>query len=251
MFDSSEFRELTNAETRLITGGGQVTDSPFAGYNYNSLSPQEKAILEQSYTIVERDGRPPILKRKKIKDGYPPIHIEEEGGQYIIKNGHASGSNRLSNSHTMNKNYEAAYGKKPDGYQIHHVIPDERVRNNPLAREGYNRGIFDLDRASNLKGLPEEAAQSELIHRGSHPKWNDHVDEVLNNEEEKLLDKYGVDKIEKLPDKAIDKALKSAERKLQKDLVNIQLGLQKGWLKQTPTGIKISENENTEDFETA
>lgn len=201
--------------------------------------------------MVERDGKPPILRRKNKKHGDPPIHIEEESGQYIIKNGHASGSQRLSNSHTMNKNYEAVYGKKPNGYQIHHVIPDERVRNNPLAREAYNRGIFDLDRASNLKGLPEEAAQSELIHKGSHPRWNDHVDEVLKQKQTDLLKKHRVSSVDQLPDRALEQALTEAELELQDDLIDTQLGVQKGWLKQTPTGLKLSEHENTDNTETA
>ena len=150
----------------------------------------------------------------------------------------------------MNKNYEAAYGKKPDGYQIHHVIPDERVRNNPLAREAYNRGVFDLDRASNLKGLPEEALQSELVHKGSHPKWNDYVDRVLDDKTEELLQDYQVNSIEKLPDEALDRGLKDVEQELQEDLADTELGLEQGWLKQTPKGLKLSKNEDAEEIET-
>ena len=250
VFNSSEFRELTDAEARLITGGGEVTQSPFAGMDYKTLSPREKAVLEQSYTEVKRDGKPPVLRRKKVKDGQPPIHIEEENGQYIIKNDPASGSDRLSNSHTMNKNYEAVHGKKPDGYQIHHVIPDNRVRGNALAREAYNRGVFDLDRVSNLKGLPEHGKPGELIHRGSHDKWDRHVDEVLKNKQTDLLRKHGKKSVDQLPDRALEKALKSAKRKLQKDLVNTELGLQEGWLKREPTGLKLSENEDSNDTET-
>ena len=250
VFDSSEFRELTNAETRLITGGGEI-DSPFAGMDFNNLSPEEKAVLKRSYKITPRDGKPPILSRKNRKHGDPPIHIEERDGKYVIKNGHASSSNRLSNSHTMNKNYEAVYGKKPDGYQIHHVIPDNKTRDNPLAREAYNRGIFDLDRASNLKGLPDSGKPGEIVHRGSHGQWDKHVNQVLENRRKKLLKDYGVNSVDKLPDEALDRGLKSAERKLQKDLANVQLGLKKGWLKREQTGLKLSENGDAENIENA
>ena len=251
VFNSSEFRELTDAETRLITGGGQVTNSPFAGMDFNNLTSEEKAVLKQSYKVTPRNGKPPILSRKNRKHGDPPIHIEERDGKYVIKNGHASSSNRLSNSHTMNKNYEAAYGKKPDGYQIHHVIPDNKTRDNPLAREAYNRGIFDLDRASNLKGLPDSGKPGEIVHRGSHGQWDKHVDQVLNDKKKELLKDTRYSTVEDIPDGVLEQALTEAELELQDDLVDVDLGLQEGWLKREPTGLKLSENEDSENTETA
>ena len=251
VFNSSEFRELTDAEARLITGGGQVADSPFAGMDFNNLTSEEKAVLKQSYKITNRDGKPPILSRKNRKHGDPPIHIEERDGKYVIKNGHASSSNRLSNSHTMNKNYEAVYGKKPDGYQIHHVIPDNKTRDNPLAREAYNRGIFDLDRASNFKGLPEHGKSGEIVHRGSHGQWDRHVDQVLNDKKKELLKNPRYSTVEDIPDGVLEQALTEAELELQDDLVDVDLGLQEGWLKREPTGLKLSENEDSKNTETA
>ena len=256
VFDSSEFRELTDAETRLITGGGQVTDSPFAGMDYNNLTPQEKAILEQNYTVYNTDarrqaGKPDIIRLRDSKSGNPPIHIEEVNGQYIIKNGHAkSGSNRISDAKAMKDNYRAVHGDIPDGHQLHHIIPDNVVQRNPLAKEAYKRG-YDLDRASNLEALPSYGKPEELVHRGPHKEWDNYVSEVLNNQEEDLLEAYSVDSVDKLPARALENALKSAERKLQKDLVNTQLGLQKGWLKREPTGLKLSENEDVDDAKTA
>ena len=256
VFDSSEFRELTDAETRLITGGGQVTDSPFAGMDYNSLSPQEKAILEQNYTVYNTDarrqaGKPDIIRLRDSKSGNPPIHIEEVNGQYIIKNGHAkSGSNRISDAKAMKDNYRAVHGDIPDGHQLHHIIPDNVVQRNPLAKEARKRG-YDLDRVTNLEALPSYGKPGELVHRGPHSKWDDHVEEVLEKAKRKLLKKHRVNSVEQLPDEALENGLKSAERKLQKDLVNTKLGLKEGWLKREPTGLKLSENESSNHTETA
>ena len=159
VFNSSEFRELTDAEARLITGGGQVVNSPFAGMDYKTLSPKEKAILEQNYEVYNTDarrqaGKPDIISLKDGKSGNPPIHIEEVNGQYIIKNGHAkSGSNRISDAKAMKDNYRAVHGDIPDGHQLHHIIPDNVVQRNPLAKEARKRG-YDLDRVTNLEALP-------------------------------------------------------------------------------------------------
>ena len=66
-----------------------------------------------------------------------------------------------------------------------------------------------------------------------------------------MLKKYGKDSVDRLSDKALEEGLKRTERKLRKDLVNTQLGLEEGWLKQESTGRKLSESENPNDAETA
>ena len=81
----------------------------------------------------------------------------------------------------MKTNLETKLGRKvKKGHQIHHVIPDNRVRGNPLAREAYDRNLYDLDRASNLKELPKRGKPGEIVHRDFHSKWDTHVNEVLN-----------------------------------------------------------------------
>ena len=133
------------------------------------------------------------------------------------------------------------------------VIPDNVVQRNPLAREARKRG-YDLDRASNLEPLPSYGKPGELVHRGPHKEWDNHVYEVLENKKEILLEKYEVDSAEKLPKRAnkdIEQALTEAEQQLQKDLANTRLGLHEKWLKQEPTGLKLSESENPNDAETA
>ena len=57
--------------------------------------------------------------------------------------------------------------------------------------------------------------------------------------------------VEDIPDRVLEQALTEAELELQDDLVDVDLDLQEGWLKQTPTGIKVSENEDSDEIETA
>ena len=248
---SDNYRIINEAEIDLISGGGQI-DSPFAGKDFNSLSPQEKAVLEQGYIVKRKeDGTPYALSRRKVKDGYPAIHLEKENGQLIIKNGPAkNGSNRISNANDMKTNYKAVHGDIPDGHQLHHIIPDNVVQKHPLAKEARKRG-YDLDRATNLEALPSYGKPGELVHRGPHKEWDRHVERVLNDKRRELLQDPRYNTVEDIPDKALEQAFKSAERKLRKDLLNTQLGLQEGWLKQEPTGLKLSENENSDDTETA
>ena len=149
----------------------------------------------------------------------------------------------------MKTNLETKLGRKiKPNHQIHHLIPDNRVRGNPLAREAYDRNLYDLDRASNLKELPKRGKPGEIVHRGSHSKWDTHVNRVLNNRKNQLLKNYGVNSVKELPNtpevnEAIKRVMKSAEQKLQKDLVNTELGLKRGWLKREPDGLKLSEND--------
>ena len=256
----SYLRDINEAEKTLISGGGKI-DSPFAGKDYNNLTPEEKAVLEQNYSVYNKDarrqaGKPPIISLKDSKSGNPPIHIEEVDGRYIIRNGHAkNGSNRISDANAMKRNYKAVHGDIPADHQLHHIIPDNVVQRNSLAREAYKRG-YDLDRASNLEALPKYGKPGELVHRGPHSKWDDHVEEVLSEKTKPLLKKYKVNSVEKLPknkkvNKDLEQTLAEAESELQKDLVDTQLGLQEGWLKQESTGLKLSENEDSEDTKTA
>ena len=221
----------------MVYGG--FTKSEYDGKTYDSLSPKKKKAFKKIYhkynTEARKEvGKPEIIARNpgQVKENHPPLHFEyDDNGNQIIKTGTDKSSERLSNASRMKTNLQNKLGReiKPN-HQIHHVIPDNRVRGNPLAREAYDRNLYDLDRASNLKELPKRGKPEEIVHRGSHSKWDTHVNEVLNDKEQKLLSEYGVDTIKQLPNtpeanEAIKRAMASAERDLHKDLVNVELGL--------------------------
>ena len=256
LFKNSNLRVLDDAEAKLVTGG--FTKSEYDGRTYDSLSPKEKEAFKKIYHFRENSeareavGKPEVIVRNpgQVKEGHPPLHLEyDDNGNQIIKTGTDKSSERLSNPSRMKTNLETKLGRKvKEDHQIHHVIPDNRVRGNPLAREAYDRDLYDLDRASNLKELPKRGKPGEIVHRGSHRKWDRHVDEVLETKQQELLEAYGVDSVKKLPNtpeanEAIKRVMKSAEQDLQEDLVDTELGLKEGWLRREPDGLKLSEND--------
>ena len=256
VFKDAELETISDAEADLIYGG--FPQSQYEGRTYDSLSPKEKEAFDKVYTIRKNSeareavGKPRVIARNpgQVEKGYPPLHFEyDDNGNRIIKTGTDKSSERLSNASRMKTNLKNKLGRKiKPNHQIHHVIPDNRVRGNPLAREAYDRNLYDLDRASNHKELPKRAKPGEIVHRGSHSKWDRHVNEVLNRKQRKLLKDYGVDTVKKLPNtpeanEAIKRVMRSAENQLHKDLVNTELGLNRGWLKREPDGLKLSEND--------
>ncbi len=243
-----QIRGTTSSSTTTVRG----VVSSLLGKDFKNLTPAELTQFNKNYYTQTRSGLPPIIKRKKGKanQGIPQIHIEEVGGKQIIKPGAASASARLSNANAMKNNYIAKFGKIATGHQIHHIIPDAIVRRNELAKTAYDKGIFDLDRATNLQAFASTGAAGEIVHRGPHDKWSNYVDAVLKDEQKKLLRKYKVAELKDIPEATLEKELKAifgrVEKNLRKDLNNIPEGLKRGWLKLDNNGsgsYKISENE--------
>lgn len=142
--------------------------------------------------------------------------------------------NRISNPYRMRQNYEGAYGKLPSGYQIHHLLPDAVAQTQELVQEVIQRIKYDIDRAPNLIGVPSEVKAYEqsdvkLFHLGSHSKWNNYVKEVLDNRQTDLESIYGT--LDKVPADVIKETMQSIESNLRNDIQNIELGIEKGWIK--------------------
>ncbi len=147
---------------------------------------------------------------------------------------YSKNNNRISNDYWMRKNYEAAYGKLPDGYQIHHLMPDKVARTQALVIEARQRAGYDLDRASNLIGVPSaikayEQSDIKLLHSGSHPEWNNYAENELSDRQKGLERKYG--SLDKVPTDVLKRTMQSVETQLRGDIQNIELGIQKGWIK--------------------
>jgi A nuclease family of the HNH/ENDO VII superfamily with conserved AHH len=166
-------------------------------------------------------------------------------------------NNRISNPYRLAKNYEDAYGKLPSGWQRHHLIPDKVVQESPLAQEARQRAGYDLDRASNLIGVPGtvkayEQSDIKLLHSGQHKEWNDYATELLDKSQKALERKY--DSLDKVPADVLEKAMERVESKLRGDIQNIELGIDEGWIKPDyPKGNvktnKLSEVEPAQDNE--
>ena len=104
---------------------------------------------------------------------------------------------------------------------------------------------YDLDRATNLEAFPSKDQVypdgAKVLHRGSHPEWSKHANEVLEESADDLKKAYG--SLDKVPKDVLKETMKDVENQLGKDVQNIPKGLRGGWLKQTPHGnYKISDN---------
>lgn len=152
---------------------------------------------------------------------------------------------RLSNSQKARRNYEESGGTLNNGDQAHHVNTDKNVREHELNKVAREKIRYDLDRTSNLEAFPNEdkvyPGGGKILHRGSHPRWREHADEVLDRFQTRLEAKYG--SLDKVPKNVLEDTMKGVENQLRKDLQNIPQGVKGGWLKPTPNGnFKISEH---------
>ncbi len=114
--------------------------------------------------------------------------------------------------------------------------------------------LFDLDRASNLEALPDTAdaynqANTPLLHKGSHGKWNTYVDDALKNTKDELFNNLGVSSVKEIPDNVLKQTIDNVEQDLRNDLLDLDLGRQEGWIRQNPQGLdKLSENQSDDNI---
>ncbi len=143
-------------------------------------------------------------------------------------------NNRISNPYQLRKNYEDAYGKLTAGWQRHHLIPDAVAQIQALVREARQRAGYDIDKAPNIIGVPGtpkayEQSDLKLLHSGQHKEWNNYVTGVLDNRQKVLVEKY--DSLDKVPTDVLQKTMQKVENQLRGDIQNVELGIEKGWIK--------------------
>jgi A nuclease family of the HNH/ENDO VII superfamily with conserved AHH len=166
---------------------------------------------------TQPDGRIEIVRKTKNNEEMVPLQIGEDGTFQVT----TQVSNRISNSAKMARNFEKAYGKKLDGYWIHHLIPDDVMRKNAFAKFARSVG-YDLDRASNLEGLADkdmwakiqgglakapnkDGYSSAVGHWSGHDKYSTQVTEYMNVQFKELKSEFG----------DLDQALKNPKTKQQ------------------------------------
>jgi hypothetical protein len=196
----------------------QAKDLP-PGYSYRTINkgkPNESQVIDRP--------RPKANERGKPNEAVP-LQIAEDGTLQVG----TKASKRISNPRLMKQNFEAAFGKVKDGYWIHHLIPDELVRNNAVAKFARKLG-YDLDESTNLIGLagkdkwkalqeggakpPSNGGYTDSVgHWSSHSKYSAKVSEHLDREFRTLEKKYG----------DLEKALvnSSTKKKLQQEVEQI------------------------------
>jgi hypothetical protein len=147
---------------------------------------------------------------------------------------------------THKKNYEKAYGPVPTDHQVHHLAPQAVFRDSDLAREWARRKTMGVHDAENLIALPqnEEAygdSDVKIQHSGSHPKWSRYARGVLREKQNELIQRYG--SLDKVPNDVMKKTQDSIMNKLREDLLDKDLGLEKGWIIPKESGMdKLSKS---------
>jgi A nuclease family of the HNH/ENDO VII superfamily with conserved AHH len=141
---------------------------------------------------------------------------------------------RLSNPNTMNKNFlgkvraeYSAKGLKGEALenavkaekariQVHHLIPDEVVRNSEFGKAAQKAG-YNLDEGTNLLGLPRKAENikaGETGHWTNHPEYSKYVTNKLKEAKIELELKYKKP-IEQIDKKIILNEMKRLEKEFQ------------------------------------
>jgi hypothetical protein len=193
-------------------------------WNTVQQSPTQQQGVMQTVVEQPRDARDNVLTSpvgtgpkmpshtghrvpEKVETGTKPFG---EGGQPKVptNTGHVNNktvavTNVFEWGTDYRKNYEQAYGPIPAGHQIHHVTPRAVFQRNALTQEWVRRGITKLDYPENLQALPQtrdayNKSNIKIQHSGSHSEWSDHVADVLEKEQKRLIKQYG--SLDKVPD---------------------------------------------------
>jgi hypothetical protein len=195
-----------------LPNGGNDPKNPPPGYRYQV-----------------RNGRPELVRGSK-EGPYPPLTVEN--GIVYLQTGK---TNRLSVFSRYKKNYldwveqtqgkaarVAAQKRLDNGNQLHHLTPDAVVSDNPLTQELMRRSkTYTLDRGTNILDMTtmHNPKTREIVHLGSHPKFNKYVDGLLNQKAERLTGD-GAIPLEQVKVEAIDKAVRQVENTLRDQIIN-------------------------------
>ncbi len=149
-------------------------------------------------------------------------------------------------------NYKKANGSIPAGSQIHHIAPRAVFNDSGLAQEWVKRGLTKLDYPENLQALPQtqnayDKSGIKIQHSGSHERWSRHARGVFGDAQEDLKERYG--SLDKVPDDVMKKTKDKVMQQLREDLLDKDLGLEKGWVVPKDSGMdKLSNAQLTDQI---
>jgi hypothetical protein len=185
--------------------------------------------LPPGYKYRVKNGQPELY-RDSTEGPFPPLTVKD--GVVMLQTGQ---STRLSVFSRYKKNYlewveqtqgkaalTAAQKRLADGNQLHHLTPDAVVQDNELTRQLMTRSkTYTLDRGRNILDMPtvHDPKTGKIVHLGSHKKFNDYVDGLLDQKIDKLTGD-GAIPLEKVKVEDIDKAVRQVEDLLRDQITN-------------------------------
>jgi hypothetical protein len=106
-----------------------------------------------------------------------------------------NGTSRISIYSRYRKNYldcveknhglaarKAAAVRIDGGNPMHHLIPDAVAQKHPLIRKAMERiEGYTIDRGTNILDMPSKDPMGQIMHLGSHPKYNSYVATLLDD----------------------------------------------------------------------
>jgi hypothetical protein len=221
----------------------EAVEREFAGRPINSLTEADKRkISEGGYTLSTnpRSG-PPTIRRTNRKSGESGLHMKDVGGAWTIQKGPAPANNRFPSSPSkMKKNILEGTGVKevPKDYQAHHGITVETWNSKDLTKlaqkYGVAGGVDAKDgmvlapstlEAKNRTGgdiseLEQQGKLIRILHPGSHPRFKEFGDSLIDKETRRLTREYGVDKLEQIPADKLPGELEKSIKEIRKEIDN-------------------------------
>jgi hypothetical protein len=121
--DSALARALSNpVELQQAIARAKFADK-FIGQPVPAKGTTARAEFDKYYTVDVNN----VIRRKDVDEGFTKLQVDQHGN---IKEATGNVTDRLSNPSKMRANY----GPVPQGHQIHHLIPDAKVRDHELAQ---------------------------------------------------------------------------------------------------------------------
>jgi A nuclease family of the HNH/ENDO VII superfamily with conserved AHH len=186
--------------------------------------------LPPGYNPHRKDGKIIELHRNNTEGPYPPLTIKN--GIIELQTGQSS---RLSVFSRYKKNYlewveqtqgraarTAVQQRLDAGNQLHHLTPDAVVQSNDLTKELMRRSKnYTLDRGSNILDMPtlHDPTTGEIVHLGSHDKFNEYANELLNREFNNLTRGKTIP-LSNVKVNDLDKAVRQVEDTLREQIKN-------------------------------
>jgi hypothetical protein len=249
-------RRRTTATTTASNGADADLAQKYKDRDIKSLSAAElKELRERGYTLSRepKTGRPTI-RRTNSESGELGLHVAQNPATKVWELQPGPGpvnSRSPSNSSTMKSKFRERYGvDAPEGYDLHHLISVNSWQKSNLTQQAQKLGVSSID--DGLVAVPSDAAAArdnrgnipklekarglvKIPHPGSHPKWDERVNKLLNDEEKRLQAKYRVRNLEDVPverleelKKDLNQSIESVRKQLGKELQDAAENLKKG-----------------------
>ncbi len=223
--EASNFKEI---ESNWLNKQIKVGDPLPEGYNWKNkqISRNPNKAVENYVPLTTENGR--IVVRE---------NIERLSNPNVMRNNFkAEVENRLKTRGLTGEALRRGVEMEMSRVQIHHIIPDELVRNTELGKAAQKAG-YNLDEAGNLKGMPRKSGDKlgieDIEHRGSHPQYTQRVQDRMEQIERQLIKKYK--SLDNVPNEIIRKKMKDLEIEFRNSIETNQVPNRDGKLAFLPS----------------